>query len=970
MATTRTKSKADSKASAKTRAKAPSKGKGTTATATRPKVTVKSAVKPNPAVKARTAATAGKALETYRRKRDFNKTPEPGPVVQSSKGGNSYLIQKHAATRLHYDFRLELDGVLLSWAVPNGPSLDPHDKRLAVRTEDHPLEYGGFEGIIPKGEYGGGTVMLWDRGTWEPIGDPHEGLKNGNLKFILRGERLKGKWVLVRMKPRPGEKPGKENWLLIKEMDEVAQPGKGKALTEAALPSVVSKRSMDEIANQRKRVWSSRQGEMPAGQVDAMRKAEPVRKAPGATSGARPSRAKTTALKSAATPRAVAGALPESVKNAPRESLPDFVPPELCTLVSKAPEGEQWLHEIKLDGYRIQARVANGKTRMLTRKGLDWTNQFGAVARALAALPAKAALIDGEIAVLDETGVSSFNGLQQTLTDEKDEQLVYFAFDLLHLDGRNLRGLPLEERKEALKLLLSGVEGEGPIRYSDHVIGRGNEVYGQACRLALEGMVSKRRDAPYRSGRGRDWVKVKCVKRQEFVVGGWTSSTAAGRDLRSILVGYYDKGKFRYAGKIGTGFNDRTGAALADKLRKLERKSQPFEGQLPSEVRRGAHWAEPKAVVEAEFGAWTGDRILRHAAFKGVREDKDPKEITIELPVDSGPKGSSGSTQQGDGKTDSATAAKKSKNASAAKKPATGASNKPLNYAGMRITHPDKVLWPADGVTKQALADYYASVAKLMLPHIVNRPLSLVRCPDGLAGQCFFQRHVGQGLPDAVKPVKVRSEKQAYLAIEDERGLFAVVQFSALELHPWGATVDDPEHPDRIVMDFDPHESVPWKSVVNAAIECRDRLTGMGLKSFVKTTGGKGLHVVFPLERKHDWDEVRGFAEALAKTMAKDNPLYITTMTKSARTGRIFIDYLRNARTSTAIAPYSTRARPGAAVAAPLFWDELPSIPSGSFFTLANFPRRLATIKSDPWAEMFKIRQSLTQKAKTAVGMK
>lgn len=910
----------------------------------KPKGRAKAAAKP--AVKTRAKTGSNRALETYRRKRDFNKTPEPGAVVQSSAEGNSYLIQKHAARRLHYDFRLELDGVLLSWAVPNGPSLDPADKRLAVRTEDHPLEYGKFEGVIPAGEYGGGTVMLWDRGSWEPVGDPHAGIKNGDFKFILHGERLHGKWVLVRMRKRADERGDKENWLLIKERDDEAKPGHGKALTEKDLPSVVSQRSMGEIADQRQRVWSSKSGEL------AVNDDTPTKK------GSTGKQSQDTQAKLMGKAKNAAPTMPKALAEAKRSALPDFVAPELCALVDDAPDGARWVHEIKLDGYRTQVRLEKGKARMLTRKGLDWTAKFKSIAKLIEQLPAKSALIDGEIVMLDTAGVSSFSGLQDALSNDDDSSLIYYAFDLLHLDGKNLTKLPLADRKAALAALFGGLPPDGRLRYSSHVAGRGKDVFEHACRLGLEGIVSKLGDSPYRGGRGGDWLKVKCTHRQEFVIGGWLSSSAAGRDLRSILVGYFEQGKFVYAGKIGTGFNDRSGGALATQLRKLARKDPPFVGQLPAEVRRGAQWVEPKLVVEAEFAAWTSDRILRHAAFKGVREDKDAKEITIELPGE----------DAADAKP-AARAVRDSATASPAKGKPARPNAPPRTYGGVKLTHPDRVLWPDDGVTKQALADYYAVVAPLIMPHIENRPLSLVRCPDGIAGQCFFQRHMGQGLPDAVKPAKVRDEKQAYLTITDTAGLFSLVQFSTLEIHPWGARVDDPEHPDRIVMDFDPHESVPWKSVVAAAIDCRDRLADMGLTSFVKTTGGKGLHVVVPLDRKQDWDEVRGFAEALAKTMAKDNRLYITTMTKSARTGRIFIDYLRNARTSTAIAPYSTRSRPGAPVAAPLDWDELKTIPSGGHFTLTTLPRRLSAMKKDPWAAMFKTRQSLTQKAKKAVGL-
>ena len=847
------------------------------------------------------------SLETYRRKRDFKRTPEPKPKLASSRGGNSYLIQKHAARRLHYDFRLELDGVLLSWAVPNGPSLDPADRRLAVRTEDHPLDYGDFEGVIPAGQYGGGTVMLWDRGTWTPTKDPRAGLKRGQLEFELEGERLQGGWILARMRPKPREK-GKENWLLIKRHDAHQRPGAGASLVEDELTSAASGRTMEQIAAERERVWSSTRGEITEAGA-RQRKAAPRRRA-----------------------------LPAKVlRSAPSSKMPDFVPPQLATLISDPPPGAKWVHEIKFDGYRTQARIDRGKIRMLTRSGLDWTDKFAPIVRALKKLPVRSAIIDGEIVVQDASGVSSFADLQEALAEGQGSRLSYFVFDLLYLDGRDLTKLPLLDRKAALQALLPDGESDGPVRYSDHFRDEGPEFFRHACRLALEGTVTKRADAPYRSGRSRTWLKAKCTRRQEFVVGGWLSSTASGRDLRSLLIGYYDGSRFVYAGKIGTGFSASTSESLLKELKKAPRKSSPFAA-VPKEVARGVRWVEPRVVVEAEFANWTHDRVVRHASFKGVRRDKAAKEIGLEIPIDEAP-------------------ARASPRRTA---PA---------YGGVTLTHPDRVLWPDDDFTKEMLAGYYASVSPLMLPHIVGRPLSLVRCPDGIKHQCFYQRHFGQGLPSAVKPVAVREEKEPYLAIEDETGLFSLIQFSAIEIHPWGARVEDAEHPDRIVMDFDPGEAVAWPQVIEAAVECRERLKRLGLESFVKTTGGKGLHVVVPVAREYGWAENKAFARGLASAMAADNARYTTTMAKSARKGRIFIDYLRNDRTSTAIAPYSTRSRPGAPIAVPLDWDELPSLPSARHYTLATIGRRLGAMRRDPWAGMVKIRQRLSARARRAVGL-
>ena len=852
-------------------------------------------------------ASSGK-LGVYRHKRDFKITPEPPAEVKSSRGGNSYLIQKHDATRLHYDFRLELDGVLLSWAIPKGPSLDPADKRLAVRTEDHPLEYGKFEGVIPHGEYGGGTVMLWDRGTWSWTKDPRKWLKRGQLEFELHGERLKGNWVLTRLKNRPGEKDDKENWLLIKRRDDVARSGEGEILVDNEVTSVVSERSMDEIAGDKKRVWSSRKG--------GEQKVE-----------------KTSAKKTL------------KVKGEAAAKLPDFVAPQLATLVTEAPGGERWLHEIKFDGYRTEARIEDGKVRMLTRTGLDWTKKFSPVAEALAGLPAKSALLDGEIVVSDKNGTTSFADLQQALSDGQSNRLSYYVFDLLHLDGKDLRKLPLSERKDILHELVPN-NGDGLVRYSDHFIDRGPEFFQNACHLSLEGIVSKRADAPYTSGRGKSWLKTKCTKRQEFVVGGWLSSTKAGRDLRSLLVGYYEGKKFRYAGKIGTGFNAKNTAQMMALFKKNAADESPF-ASLPPSIARGVHWVAPKIVVEAEFATWTHEHVIRHSSLEGVREDKAAKDVVLETPIDAPPDSN-----------------KAAPNKAAAKPKPSG-----QTYGGVKLTHPDRVLWADAGVTKEMLANYYAAVAPLMLPHIVNRPLSLVRCPDGAEGKCFFQRHMGQGLTDAIDGVKVRGDKNPYLAIHDEAGLFALIQFSALEIHPWGAQADDPDHPDRIIMDFDPGEAVEWNSVKAAALECRQRLSDMGLESFVKTTGGKGLHVVVPISRHHTWPEVKEFTQALGATMAADNRIYITKMTKSARRGRIFIDYLRNDRTATAVAPYSTRARAGAPIALPIDWSELRTLPSGNHDAVASIDTRLSAKRTDPWADMTKLKQRLTVKAKKAVGL-
>jgi bifunctional non-homologous end joining protein LigD len=847
------------------------------------------------------------ALARYRAKRDFAKTPEPGPEVESGAGGHRFVVQKHAARRLHYDFRLELDGVLKSWAVTRGPSLDPADRRLAVRTEDHPLAYGGFEGVIPAGQYGGGTVVLWDQGTWEPLSPPEQGLAKGHLHFRLSGARMHGEWSLVRMN-KPDEK--RENWLLIKGDDDEARPGKGASLVDKAQTSVASKRAMDRIAADRDAVWSSSRADPPD-----TPKSEPVRrgKAPG--------------------------------------SPPRFVPPQLATLVDHPPAGDQWLHEIKYDGYRIACRIAGGKATMLTRGGLDWTPKFAALAERAAGLPVDTALIDGEVVVLNETGVSSFSALQQALSEGDDNALTYFAFDLLDLDGKELTARPLEERKAALRALFADVPPDGRLRYSEHYAGRGADFFRNACRMALEGTVSKRRDRPYVSGRGRDWQKSKCVLRQEFVIGGFLPSAAAGRALGSLAVGYRRDGKLVYAGRVGTGFSGAVADDLRQKLDARTVKTPPFES-VPRAAARGVRWVKPDLVCEVAFAAWTADGMIRHAAFQGLREDKEAEEVTLEQPAKADDTDKTAATPR-----------------RARPQPKSG----PVEMAGIHLTHPDKVLYPDIGLTKRDLADYYGQVAVLMLPHVANRPLSVVRCPDGQAGECFFQRHYGPGLPAAIQRAPVEGTKggETYLKIGSAAGLVGLVQIGVLEIHPWGARADAPDKPDRVIFDFDPGPEVEWQAVVAAAEECRDRLDALKLKSFVKTTGGKGLHVVVPVARRYGWPLVKGFAKALAGQMAADAPdRFTVTMAKSARTGRIFIDYLRNDLTATAVAPYSSRARPGAPVATPLHWRELPGIPGGGHFTVRTLPQRLTRGFEDPWHDMPHLNQTLSAAARAALRLK
>jgi bifunctional non-homologous end joining protein LigD len=836
------------------------------------------------------------SLGTYREKRDFARTPEPAGKAKRRKG-DSFLVQKHSARRLHYDLRLELDGVLKSWAVAKGPSLVAGEKRLAVRVEDHPLEYGTFEGIIPAGEYGGGTVLLWDRGRWAPEGDPHEGLQKGRLSFRLDGEKLKGAWHLVRMRRRPREK--KEQWLLIKSEDEAARPPEAPDILEERPESVASGRSTEEIAAEPHATWSSKADEAP-----------PPPKP----------RARARRKKPALDPAGVEGAV--------KASLPRFVEPCLATLVAAAPHGSAWIHEIKFDGYRLQAHLSRGQAKLLTRRGHDWTARFAPVGEALAQLPVTSALLDGEVVVEDETGVSSFTALQTDLEAGRSDRFVFYAFDLLHLDGYDLRAVPLKARKRLLSEL-AGDAGD-KVRLSEH-LEDGEAMFRHACRLGLEGTIAKRADSLYRSGRQDAWRKVKCVERQEFVIGGYTPSSTSRKHVASLLLGYYEGDALIHVGRVGTGIPEPLARDLWQRLEAIRERKPPFAGSLSAEARRQARFVAPLLVAEIEFRGWTGDGNLRHASFKGLREDKEPKDVVRE---DSGRQ---------------------------------AATSQPATLAGVHLTHPERVLWEGQGVTKQGLAEFYAEIADWILPHVVNRPLALKRCPSGVKTTCFFQKHAWAGLDETVRRVEVSGDKQPMLAIDDLRGLLTLVQAGVLEIHPWGATLDDLERPDRITFDLDPAEDVAWEDVIAGAQEVRERLNAMSLVSFLKTTGGKGLHVVLPLTPKADWAQAKAFAEGIANAMAADSPdRYTATLAKSAREGRIFIDYLRNARGATAIAAYSSRARPGAPVATPIAWEELGPELRPDHFTVVNLPSRLRHLAPDPWEGMASLRQTLPSTAKDA----
>ncbi len=888
---------------------------------------------------------AKKKLTTYRAKRDFSKTAEPsGEAGIAPSKRLRYVIQKHAARALHYDFRLELDGVFKSWAVTKGPSLDPHDKRLAVEVEDHPLEYGDFEGTIPQGQYGGGTVEIWDRGYWTPEGEkpPQQQLKAGELKFRLDGARLHGGFVLVRMRSdRFGGR--RTNWLLIKHRDEFASDGEGDAVLEEDR-SVASGRSLEEIAAGRKpgpkpfmlakrkaaapdAVWSSNRDDS----------AEPARRTVRAAPKAR--LAKTSAAGSGAKRQA------ESRVVTVRK-LPDFVPPELCRLVERPPSGAGWGHEVKLDGYRIQLRVEDGNVSLKTRKGLDWTEKFPAIAKEATGLPD--GIIDGEIAALDHNGAPDFAALQAALADGKTDDLVFFVFDLLFDGLEDLREEPLVRRKKRLKQILDQRRRKGAplIRYVDHLETAGDAVLRSACRMSLEGIVSKRLDAPYRSGRGDAWTKAKCRAGHEVVIGGWTSE---GPRFRSLLVGVRKKNHLVHVGRVGTGFGQAVVKRLLPRLKAVETDENPFTGDTAPRKAKGVHWVRPELVAEIEFAGWTGDGMVRQGAFKGLREDKPASEVTAEEPARSE-------------RSDAVEAVTETVEKRPAAPRGKGKSSAAV-VMGVPISNPDKVLWPGVGdekpVTKLELARYYEAVGSWMIVHLKGRPCSIVRAPDGVEGQRFFQRHSAPTQSNLLESVTVSGDRKPYLQIDRVEGLAAVAQLGGLELHPWNCQPGEPDTPGRLVFDLDPAPDLDFSAVIEAAKDLRGRLEELGLITFCKTTGGKGLHVVTPLaapkKGKLGWPEAKAFAREVCERMVADSPdKYLIDMAKKKRVGKIFLDYLRNDRMATAVAPLSPRLRPGATVSMPLAWSQVRAGLDPARFTVRTVPELIR--KSTAWRDYCELR--------------
>lgn len=875
---------------------------------------------------------ASKKLATYQSKRDFSKTTEPREGTHAVPSEHlRFVIQKHDATRLHYDFRLELDGVFKSWAVTRGPSLDPHDKRLAVEVEDHPLDYGDFEGTIPKGQYGGGTVQLWDRGFWQVEGNAsaEDMLRKGDLKFRLDGQRLHGSWVLVRMRSDKFNTK-RNNWLLIKHHDGFAQEGDHDRLLEDDR-SVASGRSMAEIAA----------GKGPKPKPFMLKGGKSF-----ASDAVWNSNRGDAAMARAAARNSVA---PSGKKVS---SLPRFVAPQLCQLVDRPPSGPGWAHEIKFDGYRAQMRIEGGKAVLRTRKGLDWTSKFSAIAKAARDLPD--CVIDGEIVALDRKGMPNFAALQAALSDGETDRLVFFVFDLLFYDGEDLRQLPLRERKSRLHAMLDKhhARRDKLIRYVEHFETRGDAVLQSAREMSLEGIVSKRLDAPYESGRGEGWTKCKCRTGHEVVIGGW--SETKGR-FRSLLAGVHRGKDLVYIGRVGTGYGQETVARILPRLKKQQATESPFSGANAPKKTREVYWVKPVLVAEIEFAGWTGDGMVRQAAFKGLRDDKPAGEVTAEKPAKPG-----------------ATSLAEPKRPFGSRAGAAAAVAPPRRDAvvvmGVPISHPDKPLWPDGGdgkpVTKRDLAQYYEAVGPRMLEHIKGRPCSILRAPDGIAGQHFFQRHAMPGMSNLLELVTVSGDRKPYLEIDRIEGLAAVGQIAAVELHPWNCQPGQPDLPGRFVFDLDPAPDLPFDAVVAAALELKDRLTKIGLVPFCKTTGGKGLHVVTPFKvgknDKIDWPAAKAIAREICAQMAADSPdKYLINMSKKNRAGRIFLDYLRNDRLATAVAPFSPRARDGAPVSMPLLWTQVRKGLDPMRFTLRTVPALLR--KASAWEEYGESERSLLQ---------
>jgi bifunctional non-homologous end joining protein LigD len=834
-------------------------------------------------------------LSAYHAKRNFEITSEPRGATAAGSGERlRFVVQKHDARKLHYDFRLELDGTLKSWAVPKGPSLNPSEKRLAVHVEDHPLDYIDFEGDIPEHQYGAGHVEVWDTGFWEPHGDPVAGYRAGKLKFRLEGGKLHGGWTLVRTRLQGGSK---EQWLLIKEKDDEARTGKE---TDAAM--------------------------LGAGQ-DA--------------TTVRPRRAKSGGG---------SGIDPATLPGSRKAPLPEAMRPQLATLADAVPVSGNWIYEIKFDGYRMLARIDDGAVRLFSREGRDWTAKLPAQAAAIKALGLKNGWLDGEIVALDKQGIPSFQLLQKAFDAKSTTEVMYFIFDVPYFIEHDLRAVPLVDRRALLQRVLA--PAAGPLRFSTELQHPPQQLLDNACAMALEGIIGKRRDAPYVEKRNEDWIKLKCRLRQEFVIAGYTQPQGSRQYFGALLLGVHDDddGGLRYAGRVGTGFDSNALQAIFKQLRPLEQRENPFAQFPPGVSRAQTHWVKPELVAEVSFAEWTDDGLLRHAVFPGLRSDKPAREIRREQPRHAPGSGARGAASDDTDSRD----------------------NTDNTVHGVRITHPERVIDAASGLTKLDLVHYYEQVAPHLLPFLKNRPVYLLRAPEGIGGEQFFQKHANRlGIPGiGTLPAEVDPDHAPLMVINSEQALVGAAQMGTIELHTCNATADRIDRPDCMVFDLDPDPALPWKAVIDGAQLTKTVLDELGLKSFLKTSGGKGLHLVVPLARRHGWDVVAEFSLAVAQHLARTLPSHFSAkMGEKNRVGKIFVDTLRNRRQASTIAPYSARARPGLPVATPIAWEELPRTSSAAMWTISSLPNRLASLKTDPWRDYFKTRQMLTEAMKKKIGM-
>jgi bifunctional non-homologous end joining protein LigD len=873
------------------------------------------------------------ALKLYKSKRDFSITSEPAEGGEPSKGALTFVIQKHWATRLHYDFRLELDGAMKSWAVPKGPSYDTHDKRMAVHVEDHPISYSDFEGTIPPHQYGAGKVIVWDKGTWSPVGDPRQGFAKGEIKFEMHGHKMHGRWVLVRLRGHDDDK--QEPWLLIKETDEYARPASEFSVVDE-MPDSVHDLPMpdgpDEPAAQAK--------------VDALEAEAPPRAPRGQTKAAAKPAAK------AAPARRPRAAMPDGAVKA---DLPETLSAELATLVDgPPPDPENWIYEIKFDGYRMLTRVAGkGKDiRLITRNGNDWSDKLGPLKKEIQRMKLPDGWYDGEIVVHDENGKPNFNLLQLAFDGSNRAQIVYFVFDAPYMNGYDLRDVRLDERRPLLQAALAERPSD-TVRFSSEFGTDPAQLVVAACQIGLEGVIGKRRDSRYVTRRSPEWIKLKCGMRQEFVIGGYTDPKGSRTGIGSLLLGYYDdEGVLRYAGHVGSGFNGASLRHMRETLEAIGADDNPFPPRaVPG---RGNHWVRPELVAEVSFSEWTPADIIRHPVFQGLRKDKPARAVVRERPKH---------VQEGETMKDTQKASKPAAKAAAAAPHLPG--NLPPTF---KVTHGDRVMDPESGVTKVDLVRYYALVGELMMAHLKDRPVSLVRAPEGVGGELFFQKHVADPakMPGVVQLDRALDpEHPSMTAIGNEEGLLSSAQWNVVEIHSQNATAKRYDTPDRMVFDLDPGEGVEWPAMQEAATLVRAFLQDLGLNPFLKTSGGKGLHVVVPLKPKLDWDTVKDFSHAIVDHLARTLPDRFSAKSGARnRVGKIFIDYLRNGRGATTVAAWSARTRPGLGISVPVRWDELPKLKSGSQWTVANVHTRLDEGNA-PWADYAKSATTLTKAMKT-----